>query len=140
MRGRQLLFCDGDIDGELRSRQSQVSQTVDNAPKDKFLISGDKEFAGNVVTRLEVEPLAPLAYEAVSMGPTETRVNVSDDSGRYYRTAQPGLFYVCVTPVDVESPFTGEEWLSDSIRALKDHMTGSRMRGNLPSRVESCCK
>ena len=111
MRDRNLLFSAGDLGNELDSRRSQVIRAVDNVPKDQFLLSSDQELVDHITSSLELKPLVLLVDQAVSMDPSETQVDVSHDSGRYYRTAHSGPFYIPGTRVDVDIPFTGEHWL-----------------------------
>jgi len=110
MRDRNLLFFEEDLDAQLRARQQQVACAVDGIPKDQFLVSSDQELVEHVVSGLTVEPLV-LREEAMTMTQNETQVDVSDDPMRLFSSGHSGPFYVPGTRVDIDIPFTGEEWI-----------------------------
>ena len=110
MRDRNLLFFEEDLDAQLRGRQQSVSEAVDRIPKDQFLVSSGQELVDHVVAGLTVEPLV-LREDATIMSQTETQVDVSGDSMRMFRPGRSGPFYIPGTRVDIDIPFTGEEWI-----------------------------
>ena len=110
MRDRNLLFFEEDLDVQLRGRQETVPEAVDRIPKDQFLISSDQELVSHLVAGLTVEPLV-LREDATVMRQSETRVDVSGDSRRMFMPGRSGPFYIPGTRVDIDIPFTGEEWL-----------------------------
>ena len=42
MRDSSILFYEEDLEGQQRVRQQSVSRTVDEIPKDQFLVSSDQ--------------------------------------------------------------------------------------------------
>lgn len=110
MRDRNLLFFEEDLDAQLRARQQQISAVVDGIPKDQFLVSSDQELIDHVVAGLTVEPIA-LREEATTMNQQETQVDVSRDQMRYFSPGRSGPFYIPGTRVDIDIPFTGEDWI-----------------------------
>jgi hypothetical protein len=109
MQDRNTLFCEADLDGQLRAREEQVPGEVDSIAKDQFLVSSDDELIRHISARLQVEPLA-LKEDAISMSQTETQVDVYGDGNRYF-TQGSGPFYIPGTRVEITIPFTGEEWI-----------------------------
>lgn len=110
MRERNPLFFEEDLDAQLGDRQQQISGVVDGIPKDQFLVSSDQELIDHVVARKTVEPIA-LREEAMSMNQTETEVDVSKDVTRFFSRSRSGPFYIPGTRVDIDVPFSGEEWI-----------------------------
>ena len=110
MRDRNLLFFEEDLDAQLRARQQRVSGVVDGIPKDQFLVSSDQELIDHVVAGLTVEPIL-LREGATTMNQQETQVDVSGDTRRSFSPGRSGPFYIPGTRVDIDIPFTGEEWI-----------------------------
>ncbi len=110
MSDRNLLFFEESLDAQLRRRQEAVHKAVDRIPKDQFLISKDQEFVDHVVAKLKVEPLV-LHENAATMSQNETRVDVSGDFRRVFMPGHSGPFHIPGTCVDIDIPFTGEEWI-----------------------------
>ncbi len=110
MRARNLLFFEEDLDAQLRARQQQISGVVDGIPKDQFLVSSDQELIDHVVAQFTVDPIA-LREEATTMNQQETQVDVSGDQMRYFSPGRSGPFYIPGTRVDIDIPFTGEDWI-----------------------------
>ena len=110
MRDRNLLFVEDDLDSQLRARQQQVNRAVDGIPEQQFLISNDQEIVEYIVADLTLEPLV-LREDATTMNRAETRVDVSGDPMRGFLPGHSGPFYIPGTRVDVDIPFTGEEWI-----------------------------
>ena len=110
MRNRKPLFCEDELDGQLRGRLHSVSSAVDDIPKEQFLISNDQELVDHIVANLTVQALV-LQEDATTMSQSETQVDVSGDPLRVFFGEQNGPFYVPGTRVDVCIPFTGEEWI-----------------------------
>ena len=97
MWNQNLLFCESDLDKQLRARQGRVSQAVDDIPKEQFLVCNDRELLDHILADLTVEPLV-LRENKATMKQEEAR---SDRSFSH----SPG------TRVDVDIPFTGEKWI-----------------------------
>ena len=110
MRSHKPLFCEDELDGQLRGRLHSVSSAVDDIPKEQFLISDDQALVDHIVADLTVEPLV-LREDTATMSQAETQVDVSGDPMRVFFSEQSGPFYVPGTRVDVHIPFTGEEWI-----------------------------
>ena len=110
MRDRNSLFCEADLDNQLRVKKSQVSEVINCIPEQQFLISKDEELVEHIVANHTVQPLV-LHEEAKTMEQSETEVDVSRDRGRSFRPGHSGPFYVHGTHVDVNIPFTGEDWI-----------------------------
>ena len=110
MRDKNILFFEEDLDAQLRARQQSVSSAVDRIPKDQFLVSSDQEIVDYVVAGLSVEPIV-LREEKMTMEQDETEVDVSHDRMRVFREGRRGPFYIPGTRVDIDIPFTGEEWI-----------------------------
>ena len=110
MRDRNILFSERDLDHQLRVRQQRVAAAIDAIPKEQFLISSDEEIVDHVLPGLTVEPLV-LQEDQTTMDQTETEVDVSGDRMRIFRPDHRGPFYIRGTRVDVDIPFTGEEWI-----------------------------
>ena len=110
MRDQNHLFTEEDLDAQLRRRQEAVRRVVDQIPKDQFLISTDQELVDHVVPGSTVEPLV-LHEDAAVMRTDETQVDVSRDPRRFFLPGQSGPFYISGTRVDIDIPFTGEEWI-----------------------------
>lgn len=111
MQARNPLFCEEDLDIQLRDRQQRVSSIVDGIPKDQFLISTDEELVQHIIPQLAVEPI-DLDEGGKSMNQQETKVDVSHDFGRAildYNRNHP--VYVNGTRIDIDIPFTGEAWI-----------------------------
>ena len=81
MQARNPLFCEEDLDTQLRGRQQRVSSIVDGIPKDQFLIPTDEELVQHIIPQLAVEPIV-LDEGRKSMNQQETKVDVSHDFGR----------------------------------------------------------
>ena len=111
MRDKNILFFEEDLDAQLRARQQSVSSAVDRIPKDQFLVSSDQEIVDHVVAGLSVEPIV-LREEKTTMNQDETQVDVSHDRTRMFRERRTGPFYIPGTRVEIDIPFTGEEWIS----------------------------
>ena len=110
MRSSNLLFFEDDLDSQLRARQHRVRGALDSIPEQQFLISNDQELVDHIVAELTVEPLV-LREEATTMKKTETQVDVSGDPRRVFRPGQGDPFNIPGTRIDVDIPFTGNEWL-----------------------------
>ncbi len=110
MSDPNYLFFEEDLDAQLRQRKGTVPETVDQIPKDQFLISNDQELVDHVVARLRVEPLV-LHEGAMTMGQNETRVDVSRDHRRFFIPGHSGPYFIPGTRVDIDIPFTGEKWI-----------------------------
>ena len=110
MRDRNILFFEGDLDARLRGGQESVSRELDRIPKDQFLVSSDQEIVDHVVAGLSVEPIV-LHEEKTTMDQHETQVDVSHDPMRVFRDERTGPFYIPGTKVEINIPFTGEEWI-----------------------------
>jgi len=110
MRNRIFLFSEKDLDIQLRARQQQVSQAVDGIPKEQFLICNDRELVDCISFDLTVEPLV-LQEDKITMKQAETQVDVSGDPMRMFDPERSGPFYIPGTHIDVDIPFTGEEWI-----------------------------
>lgn len=110
MRDGNVLFFEEDLDAQLRARQQSVSRAVDRIPKDQFLVSSDQEILDHVVLGLSVEPIT-LHEEKMTMAQHETQVDVSHDPMRVFRDGRAGPFYVPGTTVEIDVPFTGEDWI-----------------------------
>ncbi len=110
MQDRNILFLIDDLDAQLRGRQQSVAGAVDAIPKDQFLMSSDQEIADYVVSGLTVIPLV-LREDAKSMTQTETQIDVSGDSNRYFSPGRRGPHYIPGTRVEINIPFSGEDWL-----------------------------
>ena len=110
MRSRKPLFCEDELDGQLRGRLHSVSSALDDIPKEQFLISSDQELVDHIVASLRVEPLV-LRENIITMSQSETQVDVSGDPLRVFFSEQSGPLYIPGTRVDVHIPFTGEEWI-----------------------------
>ena len=73
-------------------------------------MSSEQELIEHVVAGLTVE--APVLYEdKTTMNQQETQVDVSGDPMRLFNPGHSGPFYIPGTQVDVDIPFTGEEWI-----------------------------
>ena len=110
MRPQDILFLEDDLDSQLRARQQRVSSVVDDISKEQFLVSTDQELVDYIVAHLTVEPLA-LQEGAASMSQDETEVDVSGDPMRFFLPGDSGPCYIPGTRVDIDIPFTGEEWI-----------------------------
>ncbi|MDD9999374.1 MAG: hypothetical protein OXQ89_16675 [Rhodospirillaceae bacterium] len=110
MRDKNILFFEEDLDAQLRARQQSVSPAVDRIPKERFLVSTDQEIVDHVVAGLSVEQIV-LHEEKMTMDQNETQVDVSHDRMRVFRQGRTGPFYIPGTRVDIDIPFTGEEWI-----------------------------
>ena len=110
MRDPDLLFFDGDLDSQLRTRQERVSSSVDSIPEEQFLISNDQEIVEHTLRKFEVKPLE-LMLDAKSMSQVETQVDVSGNPMRVFRQEHTGPVYIPGTRIDVNIPFSGEEWI-----------------------------
>ena len=73
-------------------------------------MSSDQEIVDHVVDRLSVEPIV-LHEEKRTMEQNETQVDVSHDRKRVFREGYTGSFNIPGTRVDIDIPFTGEEWI-----------------------------
>ena len=110
MRHNNLLFFNDSLDDQLRTKHSQINDAVDRIPKDQFLVSSEQELIDHVVAGLTVE--APVLYEdKTTMNQQETQVDVSGDPMRLSNPGHSGPFHIPGTQVDVDIPFTGEEWI-----------------------------
>ena len=110
MRDRNILFFEEDLEYQLRARQERVNDAVNGIPKDQFLVSSDADLITHVVASHTVEPLI-LCEDAITMSQNETQIDVSGDSQRYPSLGQSGPFFIQGTRVDIDIPFTGEEWI-----------------------------
>lgn len=110
--GRTLLFCELNLSDELNARQFRISTEVDAIPREQFLISSDSELIEHIKAELRVDPLV-LDEEAATVTETETQVDISGDPNRFFRSFNQGPYYVPGTCIDVDIPFTGEDWLFD---------------------------
>lgn len=110
MRDQNRLFFGDNLDNQLCARQAQVSKVVNKIPKDQFLISSDQELLDHVVHSLTIEALV-LHEDQKTMEQQETRVDVSGDPMRYFSPEQSEPFYIPGTQVNIDIPFSGEEWI-----------------------------
>ena len=110
MSNHNLLFFEDSLDDQLRAKHSQINDAVGRIPKDQFLVSSEQELVDHVVAGLTVE--APVLHEdKTTMNQQETQVDVSGDPMRLFSPGHSGPFYIPGTQVDVDIPFTGEEWI-----------------------------
>ena len=110
MSNHNLLFLEDSLDDQLRAKHSQINDAVGRIPKDQFLVSSDQELVDHVVAGQTVE--APVLHEdKTTMNQQETQVDVSGDPMRFFSPGHSGPFYIPGTQVDVDIPFTGEEWI-----------------------------
>ena len=110
MRDRPILFYERDLSSELNDRSQIIYVSVDAIPKEQFLISSDFELIENIEADLTVEPLV-LNEEAATIIESETQVDISGDPNRIFRFDNQGPFYVPGTRIDVNIPYTGEDWI-----------------------------
>ena len=110
MRDQNLLFYEADLDNQLRIKRSTVIDIVNHIQEEQFLISNDKELVEHIVANHSVQPLV-LHEEATTMEQVETEVDVSRDPRRMIPPEHSHPFYIPGTRVDVNIPFTGEEWI-----------------------------
>ena len=110
MRERTYLFDEDDLAAQLRHRQAQAAQAVDEIPEQQFLISSDQDLVSHVVSRFTVHPLV-LREDAARMNQTETQVDVSGEPGRFVSIVHSGPFHILGTRVNVDIPYEGDEWL-----------------------------
>lgn len=110
MRDRNLLFFEEDLDSQLRTRQSRVSGIVNGINKDQFSVSSDQQLIAHVAASLTVEPVV-LQEAAITMSQQEAQVDVSHDPMRFSYDNRRGPFHIPGTQVDIDIPFTGEEWI-----------------------------
>ena len=104
------LFHKKDLDSVLRGRQQGVGDTVNRIPEQQFLIATDQELLDHVVPGLTVAPLV-LREDAATMSQSEAEVDVSGDPRRVFPLSSSGPFNIPGTRVEVDLPFTGDEWL-----------------------------
>ena len=110
MSSGMTLFSEMDLSDELGTRQYRISTAVDAIPKEQFLISSDSELIEYIKTDLTVDPLV-LDEQAATVIETETKVDISGDPNRIFRSFNEGAYYVPGTCIDVDIPFSGEDWL-----------------------------
>ena len=110
MKTRDYLFAELDLDDQLRERQLRVTTTVDAIPESQFLIADDQEVVEHMIPQLLVDPIV-LQLDARTMTKTETQVDVSGDPMRIFSPGRRGPFYIPGTRVDIDIPYTGEEWI-----------------------------
>ena len=110
MNRRSALFCEGDLDAQLRVRQQGVSRAVDQIPKDQFLVSNEQEIVDHVVAGLSVQPIV-LQEENSTLNQGETQVDISQDRTRIFSRGHTEPFCIPGTRVDIDIPFTGDEWI-----------------------------
>ena len=104
------LFSQEDLDTELRAKRESAALAVDAIQKEQFLIAEDQDIVDRVVSEFSVEPL--VLHEAEkTMNQSETRVDISRDPNRLPPLRPTGPHYVPGTRVDVQIPFSGDEWL-----------------------------
>ena len=111
MRNNYILFAEEDLDAQLEARQQSIPRKVDGIERDRFLMSTDQEIVDHLVARLRVESIV-LHEEKTTMRQHETRIDVSLDHTGVFRAERTGPFYVPGTRVEIDIPFTGEEWIS----------------------------
>ena len=104
------LFSEHDLSTQLRARQQNINNAVNNIPKEQFLISSDQDIVEHIVTEFKLEPLV-LREDLMTMNQIEMEVDVSSDRMRDIFPRDSGPVYVSGTRVDVNIPFTGEMWL-----------------------------
>ena len=110
MRDQNLLFYELDLASQLRDRQLAVSGAVNDISEQQFLISNDDELVGYIVSGHTVQPVV-LQEDAMTMNQSETEVDVSNDHRRIFLQDHNGPFYIPGTRVEVNIPFTGEDWI-----------------------------
>ena len=110
MRDPNLLFYEADLDNQLRIKKSTVIDVVNHIQEEQFLISSDEELVEHILANHTVQPLV-LHEEARTMEQFETEVNVSTDPRRMIPPEHSHPFCIPGTRVDVNIPFTGEEWI-----------------------------
>lgn len=110
MSSGMTLFSEMDLSDELGTRQSRISTAVDAIPKEQFLISSDSELIKYIKADLTVDPLV-LDEQAATVIETETKVDISGDPNRIFRSFNEGAYYVPGTCIDVDIPFSGEDWI-----------------------------
>jgi hypothetical protein len=110
VREHNLLFKEEDLDEQLRARLQSVASAVDHIPKNQFLIASDQELIDHTVAGLAVDPVV-LREDATTMNQQETQVDVSRDQMQDFSSGRSGLSYIPGTKVDIDIPFTGEEWI-----------------------------
>ncbi len=105
------LFRENDLDHQLRKRQDRIPSQIGAIPEDQFLVSSDREIVEHLHPQLRVEPVV-LQLDARTMNQAETKVDVSGDSMRgFFDLDRDGPFYVPGTRVDIDIPYTGEDWI-----------------------------
>ena len=110
MRTRDYLFTEPDLGNQLHERQLQVTAKVDGIPESQFLISSDQEVIEHIIPQQVVEPIV-LQLDAMTMSKAETQVDVSGDPMRMFSPDRSGPFYIPGTRVDIDIPYTGEDWI-----------------------------
>ena len=105
------LFREKDLDHQLRERQNRIASKIAAIAEDRFLVSSDQEIVDHIVPQLHVEPIT-LQLDARTISMTETRVDISGDPMMFPGGPHPrGPFYVPGTRVDINIPYTGEDWI-----------------------------
>jgi len=112
MRGatRAYLFCQFDLDSELRERVLGVQKEVDSINKNTFLSTPTEVIADNVVSGLILEPLQLHIENMARSEAKECDVDVTGDPHRYFSTDR-GPHYVKGIRFSINIPFTGDSML-----------------------------
>jgi hypothetical protein len=107
--GRNLLFYNSNLDGELQGLIQSMGSRVDSIPSDQFLATPDDLLIEHFQTELLVKPLV-LYEDAMTMEHQEVKIDVSQDPRRYSRSHK-GPVYVSGIRVSVQVPFSGDSRL-----------------------------
>jgi len=132
MRRDDVLFCENDLDGTLRSQLHLVSSKVDSVPQAQFMNARPEEIVEHIVSELAIDPLE-IYEDRAEMEQFETELDVSA-----WRDRNPfgdaGPINVPGVEVKVSIPFSGDGALwtcrPNEWQSIFPHARISASRGN----------
>jgi len=110
-RGGQL-FSKKRLRDQLRDKQDDAVALVENFSEPEFRSLSDQEIVECVVPQMKVEPIT-LQLENQKMDQEEIKVDVSGDRRRFSVPGHRGPSWVSGVRIDIEIPYTGEDWIFD---------------------------
>jgi hypothetical protein len=109
-KSRGYLFSSRDLSQLLEAHVQAMRQEVANLDGDRLLNTAPADLATYLVEKFTIPPLR-LRRDEWSADEQETRVDVSNDSSRFFSSDRRGPFYVPGQSIAIHVPFDGEREL-----------------------------
>ena len=111
MNRNDYLFAEYDLDGTLRQNlQNKVGPEIDKISRNQLLSTPKEDLIEHVFAELSADPIE-LHEDRMESTESETKIDVSGDSNRFFSQDRAGPFYVPAHQIAIDVPFSGDHQL-----------------------------